>query len=91
MQPGDYKVAVSIYETIANRTISEGMLYMFITGLKPCTGKRRGSHQPEHMYEAICTAIQRRLDAQAIAGNLAAKIRASTIEANQAAAIHYSR
>lgn len=87
MQPGDYKVAATIYEKIASRPISEAMLYMFITGKKPCTGSRPGSHQPESMYRAICQAIQQRLAKQKGIDTLAASIRASTIEAAQAAGI----
>lgn len=88
MIDGDYKEAQIIYQKLTGRTISQTYLCMFITGRKPATGKRTGSHQPEDMYQALCQAIQNRLDAQKRLDHIAASIRASTIETNQTAAIH---
>jgi hypothetical protein len=87
MIDGDYQVAQKIYQKNTGRTISQTYLCMFITGRKPATGKRPGSHQPSDMYQAICEAIEERLEAQKRIDKLAKSIRASTIEAAQAAGI----
>jgi len=85
----DLRVAVEIYKENTGRNISHQMLYCFIAGRKPCDGMRPSSHQPVEMYRAICQAIHKRQTQFANQGNIAAEIRAATIEAPLMSAAAY--
>lgn len=56
----DYVTAAEIYERITGRSIASRYLYKFITGERAVHGRKPGSHNPVHIYEALIEAVEKR-------------------------------
>ena len=86
--PGDLPCAARLYTKETGRSISSETLRKFVHGDRQNTGRNSGAHQPDDMFRIIARVITERHEREKRLNNLAADILASTIEANQAAAVY---